>query len=37
MWLLKLPKNFEEIAILKIGEQISFWDVKAHFGYLNFG
>ena len=24
MWLMKLPKNFEKIAILKIGELVSF-------------
>jgi hypothetical protein len=24
MWLMKLPKNFEKIAILKIGEPVPF-------------
>ena len=24
MWLMKLPKNFEKIALLKIGELVSF-------------
>ena len=32
MWLMKLPKNFEKIAILKIGELVSFFDVKIQFG-----
>ena len=32
MWLMKLPKNFEKIVILKIGELVSFWDVKTYFG-----
>ena len=29
---MKLPKNFEKVAILKIGEIVSFWGVKTHFG-----
>ena len=32
MWLMKLPKNFEKIAILKIGELVSFLGVKIQFG-----
>ena len=32
MWLMKLSKNFEKIAILKIGELVSFLGVKIHFG-----
>ena len=32
MWLMKLPKNFEKIAILKIGELFSFLGVKIQFG-----
>ena len=31
---MKLPKNFEKIAILKIGELVSFWGVKTYFGIL---
>ena len=29
---MKSPKNFEKIAILKIGELVSFWGGKTHFG-----
>jgi hypothetical protein len=29
---MKLPKNFEKIAILKIGELVSFLGVKIQFG-----
>ena len=29
---MKLPKNFQKMAILKIGELVSFWGVKIHFG-----
>ena len=32
MWLMKLPKFFEKMAILKIGELVFFWDVKTDFG-----
>ena len=28
LWLMKLPKNFEKRAILKIGDLVSFWGVK---------
>ena len=28
MWLMKLPTNFEKIAILKVGELVSFWKSK---------
>ena len=31
MFLMKPPKNFEKIAILKIWELVSFWGVKTHF------
>ena len=34
MWLMKLPKNFEKLAILKIGELVSFWGFKTYFGIL---
>ena len=34
LWLMKLPKFFEKIAILKIGELVSFWGVKTYFGIL---
>ena len=29
---MELSKNFEVMAILKIGELVSFWAVKTHFG-----
>ena len=32
MWLMKSPKNFEKIAILKIWQLVSFWGGKTHFG-----
>ena len=32
MWLMKASKNFEKIFILKIGELVSFWGAKTHFG-----
>ena len=32
MCLMKSPKNFEKIAILKMWELIFFWGVKIHFG-----
>ena len=32
MCLMKSPKNFEKIAILKIWQLVSFWGVKTHFG-----
>ena len=32
MCLMKSPKNFEKIAILKIWQLVSFWGVKIHFG-----
>ena len=32
MWLMRSPKNFEKIAILKIWQLISFWGDKIHFG-----
>ena len=32
MWLIKLPKNFGKIVILKIGELVSFCEVKTYFG-----
>ena len=28
----KLSKSFEKIDVLKIGELVSFWAVKTHFG-----
>ena len=31
-YLMKSPKNFEKITILKIWELFSFWGVKTHFG-----
>ena len=34
IWLMKLQKKFEKIAILKIGELVSFWAVKPYFGIL---
>ena len=34
MLLMKLPKNFEKIAISKMWELVSFWGVKTHFGNL---
>ena len=34
MCLMKAPKNFEKIAILKTQELVSFWGVKTHFGKL---
>ena len=30
--LMKAPKNFEKIPILKIWQLVSFWGVKTHFG-----
>ena len=32
---MKFPKNFENIAILKIWELVFFWDVKTDFGEKN--
>ena len=34
MCLMKALKNFEKIAILKIWELVSFWNVKSHFDKL---
>ena len=34
MWVMKASKNFGKIAILKIWELISLWDVKTYFGKL---
>ena len=34
MWLMKVKKNFEKIAILKTRELVSFWGVKTHFGKM---
>ena len=34
MCLMKSPKNFEKIAILKIWQLVSFWGVKTHFGEI---
>ena len=34
MCLMKAPKNFEKIPILKIWQLVSFWGVKTHFGFL---
>ena len=34
MWVMKTSKNFGKIAILKIWELISLWDVKTYFGKL---
>ena len=34
MWVMKASKNFGKIAILKILELISLWDVKTYFGKL---
>ena len=35
MCIMKAPKNFEKIAIMKIWELVSFWGVKAHFAKLH--
>ena len=35
MCLMKSPKNFEKIAILKIWQLVSFWGVKTHFGEIH--
>ena len=34
IWLMKPPKNFEKISILKIWQLFSFWGIKTHFGKL---
>ena len=34
MCLMKAPKNFEQIVILKARDIVSFRDVKTHFGKL---
>ena len=34
MCLMKAPKNFEKIAILKTQELVSFWGVNTHLGKL---
>ena len=34
LWLMKSFNFFEKIAILKIGELVSFWGVKTYFGIL---
>ena len=34
MWLMKVKKNFEKIAILKTRELVFFWVVKTHFGKI---
>ena len=35
MCLMKSPKNFKTIAILKIWQLVSFWGVKTHFGEIH--
>ena len=34
MCLMKAPKNYEKIAILKTQELVSFWGIKTHFGKI---
>ena len=34
VWLMKSPKNFEKIVILKVWELISLSGVKTHFGEI---
>ena len=34
IWLMKPPKNFEKISILKMWQLFSFWGIKTYFGKL---
>ena len=36
IWLMKAPKNFLKIVIVKTGELVSFWGAKTHFDKLPF-